>query len=66
MQQVLQIIIDLEANVPHIHLEKIGSGYAQFHLSLETKEKEHVEQVLIGIIVSKSLIDLLPPMRVHE
>ncbi|MGG2016936.1 hypothetical protein AB1280_16045 [Bacillus sp. S10(2024)] len=53
LQQVLQIITDLEANVPHIHLERIGSkvfpGYAQLHLSLETKDKEHVEQVQIGM-----------------
>ncbi|MEH6889625.1 threonine ammonia-lyase [Bacillus sp. JJ864] len=53
LQQVLQIITDLEANVLHIHLERIGSkvfpGYAQLHLSLETKDNEHIEQVLMGM-----------------
>lgn len=47
------IIADLEANVLHIHLERIGSkvfpGYAQLHLSLETKDNEHIEQVLTGM-----------------
>ncbi|MFD0767856.1 threonine ammonia-lyase [Bacillus sp. CGMCC 1.60114] len=53
LQQVLQIVTDFEANVLHIHLERIGTkvfpGYAQLHLSLETKDNEHIEQVLTGM-----------------
>nr|WP_020061684.1 hypothetical protein [Bacillus sp. 123MFChir2] len=46
------IITDLEANVLHIHLERIGTkvfpGYAHY-LSLETKDNEHIAQVLTGM-----------------
>ncbi len=50
LQKVLQIIGELEANVLHVYLERIGTkvfpGYAQLHLSLETKDKGHIETIL--------------------
>ncbi|MBO9131021.1 threonine ammonia-lyase [Bacillus sp. 165] len=53
LQKVLQIISEMEANVLHVYLERIGikvfPGYAQLHLSLETKDKAHIEAVLEGL-----------------
>ncbi|PEE44383.1 threonine ammonia-lyase [Bacillus pseudomycoides] len=53
LQHLLEIVTRFEANVLYIHLERIGTkvfpGYAQLHLSLETKDKNHIEEVLSAI-----------------
>ncbi|MFD3448231.1 threonine ammonia-lyase [Microbacteriaceae bacterium 4G12] len=50
LQQVLQIVAELEANVLNVHLERIGTkvfpGYAQLYLSLETRDNEHIQFIL--------------------
>jgi threonine dehydratase len=49
LQKILQIIAELGANVLNIHHERIGTkvfpGYAELHVSLETKDCSHIEQI---------------------
>ncbi|WP_028400192.1 threonine ammonia-lyase [Ectobacillus panaciterrae] len=49
LQKILQVISELEANVLNIHHERIGTkvfpGYAELHLSLETKDHSHIERI---------------------
>ena len=49
LQRVLQIIAEAGANVLNVQHERIGMkvfpGYAELHLSLETKDQAHIDQV---------------------
>lgn len=49
LHRVLQIIAEAGANVLNVHHERIGMkvfpGYAELHLSLETKDQAHIVQV---------------------
>lgn len=53
LQRLLEVVTSFEANVLNIYLERIGTkvfpGYAQLHLSLETKDRNHIEEVLSGL-----------------
>ncbi|MCP8969877.1 threonine ammonia-lyase [Ectobacillus ponti] len=50
LQKILRVIADLGANVLNIHHERMGMrvfpGYAELHLSLETRDQAHIERVL--------------------
>ncbi|MFX3623569.1 MAG: threonine ammonia-lyase [Ectobacillus sp.] len=49
LQKILRVIADLDANVLNVQHERIGTkvfpGYAQLHFAIETKDKDHIEQL---------------------
>lgn len=53
LQEVLRIISELDGNILSISLEHIGEkimpGYAKLVLSLETKDRKHVDEILAAI-----------------
>lgn len=63
LQEVLQLISELEGNILSISLEHVGEnilpGYAKLILSVETKNKTHVEKVLSQLKKRGYVINLL-------
>ncbi|GAA3317119.1 hypothetical protein GCM10020331_014990 [Ectobacillus funiculus] len=57
LQRVLQIIAEAGANVLNVQHERIGMkvfpGYAELHLSLETKDQAHIDQVFLKKLQQK-------------
>jgi threonine dehydratase len=62
LQEFLQLITELEGNILSISLEHVGEnilpGYAKLILSLETKNKNHVEKILTNLRGRGYVIDL--------
>jgi threonine dehydratase len=50
LQKVLSSLTDLEANIQTVNLHRMGKhiypGYAQLEISVETKNHDHIDQLL--------------------